>query len=70
MQEGWPAHNQTYQDEFQPYERRQNELSMEGVCVLWGNRVVVPKKGRKQASSWDCTNEIPGSGVRVVAINE
>ena len=35
--------------EFQPYIKRKLELSVEGGCVLWGCRVVIPKKGRDRA---------------------
>ena len=28
--------------EFKPYFTRQSELSVEGTCVLWGHRVVIP----------------------------
>ena len=48
VQTGWPAR---VKDEFEPYFRRRDELSLEGGCVLWGNRVVVPGKGRKRALS-------------------
>jgi transposase InsO family protein len=48
--EGWPDKGSTDDDpDLQPYFRRKNELSSEGGCVLWGNRVVVPVKGRKHA---------------------
>ncbi len=32
--------------EVKPLEHRKQELSTEGECLLWGNRVVVPKKLR------------------------
>ena len=38
-----------FQDQFQPFSRRKDELSVEGGCVLWRHRVVVPEKGRKRA---------------------
>ncbi|KAL5506357.1 hypothetical protein EMCRGX_G007979 [Ephydatia muelleri] len=34
--------------DFQPFLQRQLELSMEGDCLLWGCRVVVPKAGREK----------------------
>ena len=38
------------EEEMQPfnYNRRKNELSIQDGCILWGCRVVVPKKGRAQ----------------------
>ena len=47
---GWPSHK--LEEQFQPFVRRKNELSVEGGCVLWGNRVVVPRKG------WDRVLEV------------
>ena len=49
VQDGWPAPDQKDKQDLQPYYQRKDELSMEGVCVLWGNWVVVPIKGRKRA---------------------
>ena len=48
VQEGWPSQVST-DEQFQPYICRRDELSTEGGCVLWGNRVVLPKRGRKRA---------------------
>ena len=48
VQEGWPAQVCT-DEQFQPYVRRKDELSTEGGCVLWENRVVLPSRGRKRA---------------------
>ena len=31
-----------------PFNRRRDELSVQDGCVLWGSRVVMPKKGRAQ----------------------
>ena len=47
---GWPAEGDpvSEEDEMRPYTRRRYELSVEDGCVLWGNRIVVPKKGRSQ----------------------
>ena len=42
--EGWPLSVST---ELQPFSRRQNELTIEAGCLLWGIRVVVPEKYRK-----------------------
>ncbi|KAL5517655.1 hypothetical protein EMCRGX_G003243 [Ephydatia muelleri] len=33
--------------DFQPYEQRKHELSVEDGCVLWGSRVVIPPAGRE-----------------------
>ena len=41
---GWPASNSV--PNFAPYFSRRDELSMEGGCVLWGYRVIVPSKLR------------------------
>ena len=38
-------------EEFCPYFYRKNELSVEDGCVLWGNRVVIPEKGKETALS-------------------
>ena len=43
MQQGWPTQTP---DEYKPYHNRCQELSIEGHCLLWGNRVVVPEKLR------------------------
>ncbi|KAL7853111.1 hypothetical protein SRHO_G00188960 [Serrasalmus rhombeus] len=40
---GWPKVNSP---EFIPYARRQDELSTQEGCILWGGRVVVPQPGR------------------------
>ena len=41
LRHGWPAN---LPDLLKPYFNRRDELSMEEGCVLWGMRVVVPKK--------------------------
>ncbi|KAL5473476.1 hypothetical protein EMCRGX_G027965 [Ephydatia muelleri] len=33
--------------EMSPFRKRENELSLQDDCVLWGNRVVVPQVGRE-----------------------
>eukprot|EP00731_Ephydatia_muelleri_P012306 Em0006g1200a len=33
---------------FKPFKNRELELSVQDGCILWGNRVVVPKPGRKK----------------------
>ena len=49
VQEGWPDTDAETSEELQPYVRRKLELSVGEGCVLWGCRVVVPRKGRDQA---------------------
>ena len=51
VQEGWPVPGEEDKQDFQPYQQRRDELSMEGGCVLWESRVVVLLKGRKRALS-------------------
>jgi hypothetical protein len=41
---GWPC-KPPEAEEFRPYFHRKSELSVDEGCVLWGNRVVVPKRG-------------------------
>lgn len=41
---GWPAHSE---ERFQPYHRRQLELSSQRGCLLWGCRVVIPEMARQ-----------------------
>ena len=51
VQEGWPEQdgNAEVSEDVLPYPRRRLELGVEGGCVLWGCRVVVPKRGRQRA---------------------
>ena len=48
VQTGWPDGMTSVQQELQPFVRRKNELSVETGCILWGNRVVIPTRGREQ----------------------
>ena len=41
--EGWKNDEE---DEMTPFNRRKDEFSIQDGCVLWGSRVVVPKKGQ------------------------
>ena len=41
LQYKWPDH---VQDSLIPFGRRRGELSIEGDCILWGMRVIVPSK--------------------------
>ena len=41
---GWPQNVNEDQEEIVPYFRRKNELSVEGGCLLWGYRVIIPAK--------------------------
>lgn len=45
VQNGWPE--VVDQDELKPFWRRKVELSCLDGCVLWGNRVIVPKEGQE-----------------------
>ena len=46
VQEGWrPSEHKS--SELQPYFQRRDEMSVEQGCLLWGARVVVPEKLRK-----------------------
>ena len=47
VQSGWPTQENVEVEELRPYTMRRYELSVEEGCLLWGNRVVVPQKGRK-----------------------
>ena len=40
-QKGWPC---TTDDNLSPFSRRSTELTVEGDCILWGTRVIVPAK--------------------------
>lgn len=39
--QGWPD---KVEDQLKPFRNRSMELSLEGGCLLWGNRVVIPEK--------------------------
>ena len=41
VQQGWPS---TVPEFVKPFSNRRSELSVEEGCVLWGIRVLVPKK--------------------------
>ena len=41
LQKGWPIH---INKALKPYWNRSTELSIEEGCILWGARVVIPKK--------------------------
>ena len=45
VKSGWPAKTS---EEYKPFYSKQQELSIEGHCLLWGNQVVVPKKLRSR----------------------
>ncbi|BHF85703.1 hypothetical protein SprV_1002887500 [Sparganum proliferum] len=63
LQSGWPSSTSS---DFQPFFSRQNELSLQDGCILWGNRVVVPPQGRR-AILRDLHNAHPGT-VRMKAL--
>ena len=52
VQEGWDTCEVT--EELKPYVTRKDELSVTEGCLLWGSRIIVPKKGR----GWCCMNFI------------
>ena len=44
---GWPSHFTSFgkiPEDLKPFWSRRLELTLEGQCILWGTRVVVPKK--------------------------
>ena len=41
---GWPN---TISDLLKPFSHRKNELTIEGECLLWGTRVIIPSKLRE-----------------------
>ena len=43
---GWPDTTLREEEELKPFLRRRYELSVEDGCILWGSRVVIPKKGK------------------------
>ena len=43
VQKGWPTNTA---DDFKPYRNRYQELTIEGSCLMWGSRVVIPQKLR------------------------
>ena len=45
-QYGWPEKTKT--EDVKPYLQKQNEITTEEGCLMWGNRVIMPKQGRKQ----------------------
>ena len=40
LRHGWP---EKVSNELKPYFLRQNELSLQPDCILWGNRIIIPK---------------------------
>ena len=44
VQQGWPNYNSD--EALKPYFSRKDELSVQDGCLLWGNRVVIPRKER------------------------
>ena len=43
VEAGWPSH---VDEVYKPFVNRENELSIEAGCLLWGNRVIIPTKLR------------------------
>ena len=44
IMKGW--YSLSDKEAFKPHKQRESELSVEGGCVLWGNRVIIPSAGR------------------------
>ena len=44
---GWPSALKPKDADLLPYFRKRDELSIEGGCLLWGSRVVIPLRVRK-----------------------
>ena len=59
VQEGWLEQDRLDDPDLQPYSRRRDELSGEGGCVLWGNRVIIPARGRGRESTTNVTRDTP-----------
>jgi len=48
LRQGWPnTLPDDKKSELSPFFKRQHELSLYNGCILWGNRVIVPKRGRE-----------------------
>ena len=62
---GWPDKKEL-DLQLQPYVTRQNELSLEEGCLLWGARTIIPPKFRSQLLQ-DLHNDHPGM-VRMKAL--
>lgn len=44
----WPDKSKAISEEFKPFFHRQNELAIEKVCLMWGHRLIIPDKFRKE----------------------
>ncbi|XP_008181385.1 uncharacterized protein K02A2.6-like [Acyrthosiphon pisum] len=44
----WPDNIKNISDELKPYYYRKNELAIEQGCLMWGHRLVIPTKFRKE----------------------
>ena len=42
----WQGWRYNSDEKLRPFNRRQEELSVQGGCILWGSRVVIPQAGR------------------------
>ena len=45
IEKGWPNELE-HDDDLKPYQQRRSELSVQDGCILWGNRVIIPPRGR------------------------
>lgn len=48
--DGWPLKNDLGED-YEPYFKKNNEISVEKECILWGYRVIIPKNIRDDVMS-------------------
>ncbi|XP_060855198.1 uncharacterized protein K02A2.6-like [Metopolophium dirhodum] len=44
----WPDNIKNISDELKPYYYRKNELAIEQGCLMWGHRLIIPTKFRKE----------------------
>ena len=48
---GWHDAHQEIDDDLKPFRQRRDELSIQDGCLMWGNRLVIPKQGRQRVLS-------------------
>ena len=51
VESGWCEDNDDISDEMKPFRQRRDELSIQDGCLMWGNRLVIPKQGRQRVLS-------------------
>ena len=67
---GWIAQTIGIEEELHPFVRRKDELSVEDLCVLRGNLVVVPSKWRSQVHVVQLLHEAHPGIARIKALLE